>query len=438
MKTLVLYVFHVMNERVKYFLDNCIFQDENVEFIVISNDKNNIFTVPSYVKTVFRENIGYDFGGWSDVLLTNNLYLNYDHFIFANSSIIGPFLGDSFQGKWTDIYLNGLENNIKLFGSTINTCRDPLHKSHVQSYIFSMNRETLDYLIYCQIFSITNYAITMGEAIWNKEVLMSRKIIENGWNIGSLFNYYNGVDFTFKSRSPDSYSIEFLDDIMYKEFKESTLWNLTDIVFTKGNRIPGIYPKSKNILAELIDNSLTDKNTTHSYLDLYEQLLNKKKETAKNVLEIGIGDFGEKNGGSVLLWKKYFKNATIYSMDILPINRVIDELINDERVKLYTETDGYNRDFFQNTFLNTGLKFDFMLDDGPHSLESMTKFIELYSQVMTEDGILIIEDVQSMDWIQHLKNAVPDNLKHYINVYDLRANKNRYDDIVFTIDKSNF
>lgn len=191
------------------------------------------------------------------------------------------------------------------------------------------------------------------------------------------------------------------------------------------------------MLAELIDNSLTDKNTTHSYLELYEKLLNKKKETAQNVLEIGIGDFGEKNGGSVLLWKNYFKNATIYSMDILPISRVVDELLNDPRVKLYTETDGYNSDFFQNTFLNPGLKFDFMLDDGPHTLESMIKFIELYSQVMTEDGILIIEDIQSMDWIPHLKNAVPEHLKKYVNVYDLRANKNRYDDIVFTIDKSN-
>jgi len=124
-------------------------------------------------------------------------------------------------------------------------------------------------------------------------------------------------------------------------------------------------------------------------------------------------------------------------MDILPISRVVDELINDPRVKLYTETDGYNRDFFQNTFLNPGLKFDFMLDDGPHTLESMIKFIELYSQVMTEDGILIIEDIQSMDWIETLKNTVPEHLKKYVNVYNLRANKNRYDDIVFTIDKTN-
>ena len=78
-----------------------------------------------------------------------------------------------------------------------------------------------------------------------------------------------------------------------------------------------------------------------------------------------------------------------------------------------------------------------MLDDGPHSLESMKQFINLYSQIMTDDGILIIEDVQSWDWIDILKNEVPANLRKFIKIYDLRQNKNRYDDIVFTIDKSN-
>ncbi len=56
---------------------------------------------------------------------------------------------------------------------------------------------------------------------------------------------------------------------------------------------------------------------------------------------------------------------------------------------------------------------------------------------MTDDGILIIEDVQSYDWIKVLKNEVPEHLKKYIKVYDLRQNKGRYDDIVFSIDKFN-
>jgi hypothetical protein len=190
-------------------------------------------------------------------------------------------------------------------------------------------------------------------------------------------------------------------------------------------------------LINLVDSKYyTDKNTTHSYLELYEKLLTSKKETATHVLEVGIGDFGQKNGGSIKLWKDYFTNATIYGLDVLPKERVFDELLNNDRVILYTNTDAYNVDFFTNTFLNKNMQFDFMLDDGPHTLESMKQFIRLYSQVMKDDGILIIEDVQSMDWIEILTNEAPDNLKPFVKVYDLRHIKNRYDDIVFTIDKS--
>ena len=56
---------------------------------------------------------------------------------------------------------------------------------------------------------------------------------------------------------------------------------------------------------------------------------------------------------------------------------------------------------------------------------------------MADEGILIIEDVQKWDWIEILKNEVPENLKQFIKIYDLRSNKKRYDDIVFTIDKFN-
>ena len=235
-KLLVLYVFHIYNNRVKHFIDNCIFYDENIDFIIISNDKNNVFDVPDYVTIFFRDNIGYDFGGWSDALLTNNLYTKYDNFIFVNSSVIGPFVPSYYKNKWTDIYVNGLSDNVKLFGSTINTMRDPLNRSHVQSYIFSMNKTTLKYLIDCEIFSVINYANTFDDAIWNKEILMSRKIIQNNWNIGSLLINYKNVDFTFSNKKPEEYNIQFLDDIM-NECSKNVLWNIYEVVFIKGNRM---------------------------------------------------------------------------------------------------------------------------------------------------------------------------------------------------------
>ena len=231
MKTLVLYVFHIMNDRVKQFINNCIFYDENIDFIIISNDKNNIIEIPNYVKTLYRDNIGYDFGGWSDALLTDKIYENYDHFIFVNSSVIGPFLPLYYKGKWTDVYIDGLQNS-KLFGSTINTCMNPLNYSHVQSYIFSMNKETLEHLIHCEIFSMTNYAKTFDEAIWNKEVLMSRKVIEKGWNIASLLKQYKNVDFTFKT---ENQPFEYFDDMMFDRYRNK-YWNEFELVFIKGNR----------------------------------------------------------------------------------------------------------------------------------------------------------------------------------------------------------
>jgi len=236
MKLLVLFVFHEYNNRVEHFIKNAIFYNEHIDFIVISNNKNNQFKVPSYVKLLYRDNIGYDFGGWSDALLKDNLYMNYDNFIFVNSSVAGPFLEPNFIGNWTDIYINGLQDNIKLFGSTINTCRDPLNKSHVQSYIFAMNKLTLEYLIKCEIFSMTNYAKTFNDAVWNKEVLMSRKLIENGWNIGSLLLYYKDVDFTFSKKSVTEYNKPFLDDIMFPYFINK-LWTIQQLVFIKGNRL---------------------------------------------------------------------------------------------------------------------------------------------------------------------------------------------------------
>jgi hypothetical protein len=257
-KLLVLYVYHIYNDRVKHFIHNCIFYHENVDFIIIANtnryENTHIVSVPNKknIKMLFRKNIGYDFGGWSDALLLNNLYENYDNFIFANSSVIGPFLNPDFKGKWTDIYINGLKNNVKLFGSTINTLGESnVEKyAHVQSYIFSMDKITLKYLIKCSIFSMTNYAKTFESAIHHKEILMSRKIIKNNWNIGSLLKYYENIDFTFNTKKRDEYKITFLDDIMYSKYKNK-LWNEYEVVFIKGNRINQSFDLKKNIKQKL-------------------------------------------------------------------------------------------------------------------------------------------------------------------------------------------
>lgn len=189
-------------------------------------------------------------------------------------------------------------------------------------------------------------------------------------------------------------------------------------------------------LKEIVDNSLTDKQRSHCYLDLYEKLLYSKKNTAKHILEIGIGDFNLKNGGSIKLWYDYFNKAIIHGLDILSIDRVIDELQNNDRIKLYTSINAYDETFFTNNILNSGIKFDMLLDDGPHTLESIILFIQLYLQVIADDGILIIEDIQKMEYVSILVNLIPNNLKKYIEIYDLRNISHCPDNIVFVINKN--
>ena len=247
-------------------------------------------------------------------------------------------------------------------------------------------------------------------------------------------NYFIGNwNFAIRQGSTFSYFLYVRNDADKNIFIDMYNINNTEIEKKKYIVKEVIYNKT---LKQLVNNVKTDKNTCHSYLDLYQQLLCSKKNTAKNILEVGIGDFQDKNGGSIKLWYDYFTNANIYGIDILGPERVIDEIKNNNRIKLYTHSNGYDEDFFNKTFLDRDIKFDMMLDDGPHTLESMKQFIKLYSRIIAEDGILIIEDVQAIEWIDELKSVVPENLKKYIQSYDLRANKGRYDDIVFVINKN--
>jgi hypothetical protein len=172
-------------------------------------------------------------------------------------------------------------------------------------------------------------------------------------------------------------------------------------------------------MLSLVDNSKTDKNTCHSYLPLYEKLLSSKKDSATHILEIGV-----QRGGSIKLWHDYFENAIVYGADIDDVRNLVQ--LQHGRIKILVG-DAYNLDF-ANQFTD---KFDMILDDGPHTLESMKSMIRLYLPKLKADGILIIEDVPNTDWLEELRNEVP--MKDKVVTYDLRSNKNRFDDIVFTV-----
>jgi hypothetical protein len=229
MTTLVVYVLYDYTTFVKKFI-NKIVKDDNVDFVIVCNNMSLTFKVPSYVSLIYRENKGHDFGGWSEGLLKRKK--DYDYYICLNSTVDGPYTKE----KWTDIYTKGLTNDIRLFGSSINCCTGEWCKSypqywsgpHVQTYIFSMTHETLLYLSAEGIFSLTEYTTDKIETVFNKEIGMSKKILDNGWNIGCLMNRYKGVDFRIEDD-------RWMDDVMFSQL-ENIYWTKEELVFIKGNR----------------------------------------------------------------------------------------------------------------------------------------------------------------------------------------------------------
>ena len=190
-------------------------------------------------------------------------------------------------------------------------------------------------------------------------------------------------------------------------------------------------------LVDLIDNSLTDKNTCHSYIDTYEALFSAKKLLKNNVLEIGIGEpkQNKENGGSIKLWCDYFPLSKIYGLDIHHISNINDCIKNNDRITLITSVDAYNETFIESTFVKNNIKFDILIDDGPHTLDSMIFFVKHYLKLLTDGGILVIEDIPDINWTRILRDNTPEEFKKFIQIADLRHVKNRWDDIMFIIKK---
>jgi hypothetical protein len=177
----------------------------------------------------------------------------------------------------------------------------------------------------------------------------------------------------------------------------------------------------------------TDKNTSHSYFDVYEELLSPYKDKKGSILEIGVY-----RGGSLLLWSDYFKNFEICGLEV--IDRVGDKVRNslDSNRVNFSLIDAYNTDCI--TFLNEKYEngFDVIIDDGPHTLETQLTFIELYLDILKPDGVLIIEDVQRIEDVSEFISKIPnsDVFDYEYIPYDLRNVKGRYDDILFVIKKT--
>ena len=165
----------------------------------------------------------------------------------------------------------------------------------------------------------------------------------------------------------------------------------------------------------------TDKDTIHSYLETYDNLFSKFQNQHVDLLEIG-----SLNGGSLYLWHKYFKSSNITSLDIA---HNIHPHMKIDSIK-YMILDAYNVHTI--SLLD---KYDVIIDDGPHTLDSFIFFTQNYVKLLNPQGIAIIEDIQDEKWINILDQNLPP--QYVSQTIDLRNIKNRYDDILYIIKGAN-
>ena len=164
----------------------------------------------------------------------------------------------------------------------------------------------------------------------------------------------------------------------------------------------------------------TDKHTVHSYTEVYERLFAPMRAQCTAILEIGV-----QTGGSMRLWNGYFPSAIVYGIDTNLYQNQCRELA--PRVRLI-QANAYTQEC-ASTFAPKSL--DIVIDDGPHTLESMCQVIALYLPAVRPGGYLIIEDIQSLEWIPILRSQIPSGIE--VTVEDRRGIKGRYDDVLLIL-----
>jgi hypothetical protein len=193
----------------------------------------------------------------------------------------------------------------------------------------------------------------------------------------------------------------------------------------------GVSSTTSEGMLKLLDDSRSDKNTRHSYARTYSSLFYDKMTTARYIMEIGVS-----KGGSIRMWHDYFRNSHIYGLDIMKYDDMWSRIKGVKRIILYAERDAYNQSFVQQTFQDKNIRFDIIIDDGPHTLQSMQLAILYYLPVLAPDGIFVIEDVQRTEWVALLRNVTPLADSGNVEIYDLRSTKNIHDDILYIINRS--
>ena len=164
----------------------------------------------------------------------------------------------------------------------------------------------------------------------------------------------------------------------------------------------------------------TDTEHEHHYVSsFYEENFIKFKNNKINLIEIGV-----QFGGSLYLWNDYFQQGNIYGVDVVDLT--------DEAINSLPRINKFLNNAYDAEFVKTLPDFDIVIDDGPHTLDSFIKCIDLYLPKVKSGGFLIIEDIPQTQHAAELLNYVKNFKK---TIIDTREKYGKADNIMFVVSK---
>lgn len=199
----------IFKNNIKIFINSITHSNDIDYLILVSGDSTIQYPQYENIRYFYFNNQGLDYGSYQKLFSFYKIHYKYKYIVFLNSSVLGPFSNDN--KNWLNSFVGLLGNEVRLVGSSINDCGHKLSKNHknpkqnqelcfphVQSYFFIMERSTLEYLISKNLFK--EVYLERKQIINEFEIKMSRLILENDWNIGSILKEqigdYKNLKFT--------------------------------------------------------------------------------------------------------------------------------------------------------------------------------------------------------------------------------------------------
>ena len=248
MKTLILFSYYENNtkgnvsriENLYFFLKKGLIDNPDYHYIFIINGKKLSVNIPQLrnVEIRYRDNIDYDFGAYSDVLLDID-YTKYKFFIFINDSVRGPLFPFWLKCDWVDLFTSQITETTKLFGATMNFYRG---NPHINSEMFLTDISGIKILIENKIFVKKRDFKNFSEVVQMCEVKQSQVILNSGYNIGCLMEAYKNIDFRkyrgkeYENNRELNANFRYGGDPLFKNSYFGVNVHPYEVIFFKNNR----------------------------------------------------------------------------------------------------------------------------------------------------------------------------------------------------------